>query len=191
MPLLTVLAWFGGCGSQPPPPPPLPPLPPATDSHPAAAQQTLRFPDQIEHGPLQHQKPFVVPDHVVVQTADAVRVEGTRLIIDTWVSNPEPTPTLIVVMPTGGSFPYGGDSPLSVRLSRSSLASVTYVGPTFPPEPPPLMEITLPARSQVLFTAEIDLSNYRYTGHPEVQLEWSFNYFSDSVPQGTLRATLP
>ena len=194
---VSVLWAVVGCGSSPPPPPPLPPTvaeQQAATGQPAPELRVLRFPDDVEHrliDPGEAQQRFVAPEQLVVQTDPRVRVDGGRLLIDTWVTNPQVADFVLIVFPVGGSFPYGGDSPLSLRFSRATLERVKYAGPTFPPEPPQPMEIVLPAQSRVWFSAQLDLANYEYAGQLQAELEWSFHFWQGESPSGTLTATLP
>ena len=97
----------------------------------------------------------------------------------------------LIVNPYGGSFPYGGDSPFRLSLSRAAQEVVRYSGELFPPEPPRPMLIKLPASSCVQFDAHIDLENYTYEGSPEVTLDWAFHYFEGQHPAGSVKLQLP
>lgn len=121
-----------------------------------------------------------------------VNVLEQKLVLTAWLENPDQDLDLIV-MPYGGDFPYGGNSPLLFRFAASAATTVVYSGELFPPGPPLPMAIRIPAASRVRFTAEIDLGSYTYTGAPEVELDWGFHYHhrSKSHPKGVVKVRLP
>jgi hypothetical protein len=155
---------------------------------------TLRFPDDVVHRQLDDEtarRLFRPPIALGFEGATAVRVGGRRLVYDFWVTNPTPEDFPLVVWPYGGSFPYGGDNPLTLGFSREAQQVVNYSGEAFPPEPPLPMEIVIPANGRVHFSAEIDLSRYSYDGCPEVSLEWGFHLLEGESPSGAVLVELP
>lgn len=121
--------------------------------------------------------------------ADAtVRIEHGVVIGELLVRNPEHRDVTVTVMPFGGKFPYGGDSPLVLRFADDA---VRYEGPLYPPEPPAPLRIELPANSVVVFAATIPLDGWRWSGSPEVQLTWEFHGLHEVLRQGTAMLRLP
>jgi len=155
--------------------------------------RTLRFPGQITFSSLdrvQAKARFKRPDALKVAVGKT-RVARDKIEVSVLVRNTSRQPFPLVVNPYGGSVPYGGDSPLSVRFSRAASAVVRYSGRLYPPEPPKPMVIQLPAASCTQFDGTIDLSGYSYKGAPEVTLDWAFYFFSGEYPKGTLKVRLP
>jgi len=121
--------------------------------------------------------------------APVVKVEGGKVLGELVVENPTEKPIRVVVSPYGGAFPYGGASPFTLGLGGEP--AVKYTGQLFPPAPPRPMVIEFPARSKVLFPAEIALANYTWAGELEATLVWGF-YFSKAPPvEGKIRVRLP
>ncbi len=116
-----------------------------------------------------------------------VRVAWGKLEALLVVENPSAAPVTVVVLPVGGAFPYGGDSPFFARFTHG----VRYTGQLFPPEPPLPMRITFPARSQVSFPATVDLAPWAWKGAVDATLEWGFVFFGSPSPHGTLTVHLP
>ena len=158
-----------------------------------AAAKTRHFPREITFKLIDNDqaKASFLPPKTLKVTVGKVRISSGKILISALVSSSSRRPFSLVVNPYGGSFPYGGDNPFSLRLSAAAREVVKYSGELFPPEPPRPMLIQLPASSCTQFEAQIDLSNYTYRGAPRVTLEWNFYYFDGKHPQGTVEVQLP
>lgn len=157
------------------------------------AAKTLRFPGQVKGRLIdgkQARARFVAPKALGV-TVGRARVRGKRIELSALLRNTSERPFDLVVNPYGGSFPYGGDSPLGLGFSAEASKAVTYSGKRYPPAPPMPMLITIPAARCVQFDAHVDLSNYTYKGSPKVTLSWAFYYFRGVHPKGTVAVRLP
>jgi len=60
-----------------------------------------------------------------------------------------------------------------------------------PPAPPPPMAIAVPPHAEVGFTAREDLSRYKYRGAPRVLVDWTFLFWNEPKPHGSLEVRLP
>jgi len=125
---------------------------------------------------------------VLLVSAPKVRLEKKAILAELIVENPSEAPLTVVTHPYGGSFPYGGDHPFTLRIAS---ANVKYAGKLYPPEPPLPMAITFPAKARVAFTTRIDLASWDWTGEPEVELAWGFYFARGKAPGGTLKLKLP
>ncbi len=94
----------------------------------------------------------------------------------------------LIVNPSGGEFPYGGTNPFSISFSSDL---VKHTESSYPPEPPLPMKMVIPANSRVIFTGNIPLSYYNWSGTPKVKVNWQFFYYEEPYPKGIFTITLP
>jgi hypothetical protein len=156
----------------------------------------LRFPEQVAKRELrgaedEAERLFTDAKQQLAFRTGEVVITGDRLRLAALVTNAGVKMFPLVVYPSGGRFPYGGDNPSSLRFADESGAVVMYSGERYPPEPPLPLLIEIPGASCVQFEAEIDLQNYTYRGSPRVLLEWSFSYFKGDYPKGRKQVRLP
>ena len=103
------------------------------------------------------------------------------------LTNPTAQPIPIIVFPVGGHLPFAIDFKPNQGVTR-----ITPSGGLLPPSvPSPPMEITIPAQSQILFDAGLNLFEYQYSGSPKVELAWTFYYWNEPQPTGTVAVQLP
>jgi hypothetical protein len=121
--------------------------------------------------------------------APTARVIDDVIIARMSVTNPTNQVVSIVVNPYGGAFPYGGDTPFTLRFGSS--APVTYAGKLYPPAPPVPIHIDFPPQTEVTFEATIKLSPWAWSGNPTVPLDWGFHFASGKTPSGNLSVQLP
>jgi hypothetical protein len=118
----------------------------------------------------------------------SVCISRSAIVAKLLVENQSKESASLIVMPNGGSFPYGGDSPFTLSFADNE---VKYTGEVFAPEPPLPMAITLTPRSIVAFEARIDLANWSWQGQPTVGLRWGFHFLQPPSPGGVVRVRLP
>ena len=147
-----------------------------------ALNPTTGFPDEarIANGAQNTTLLVVAPTAQIIDDVIIARMS---------VTNPTDEVVSIVVNPFGGTFPYGGDSPFTLRFSSS--APVTYAGKLFPPAPPLPVHVDFPPNTEVTFEAIIALKPWVWSGNPTVTLDWGFHFASGTTPGGNLSLQLP
>lgn len=60
-----------------------------------------------------------------------------------------------------------------------------------PPVPPPPLGIFVPARATITFEAALDLTAFDYTPGARAELPWTFTFWNEPKPKGTLSIALP
>lgn len=155
--------------------------------------KTLIFPKQVKFHTIndkEAEKKYVRPKNLKFMVRDNPIIKGKKLIITSELIN-EGDNFNLIVHPRGGEFPYGGTNPFLVRVSSSSEDMITYIGPTFPPEPPLPMEIFVPAKSHIIFKGQIALDYYQWKGSPKILVDWYFCYYKEPFLEGTIEVNLP
>ncbi len=155
--------------------------------------KSLLFPNQVEFKVINHkeaEKIFLVPHNVNFVVHRNPIFKNNKLIVKSSLEN-HGDKFILVVNPYGGEFPCGGTTPFRISFSQSGESMIKYVGPRFSPEPPSPMEIVVPAKSKIIFIADMPLDLYEWEGAPEVLIDWAFYYFKEPYLKGTFRVILP
>jgi len=163
--------------------------------------KTIEFPYEVSfkliHGneketsELIAKKKFNSPAQLDIDVPKNPKFSYNKLILEACLSNNSKDDFLLIVMPTGGAAPYGGNNPFHVSFTEESYNSIKYVGEEYPPEPPLPMEILIPGLTTIKFTGEIDLRKYEYRGEPTIEINWLFHYYLEPFPKGSISITLP
>ena len=53
------------------------------------------------------------------------------------------------------------------------------------------MKIFLPPESQITFESKIPIHHHKWTGTPEITINWTFHYYKKPYPKGELKIILP
>jgi len=152
----------------------------------------LKFPEQVKH---ENVTDDVAKNNYVAPENFKFIILRNEIINNNLVAQLELANTgddfLLIVNPYGGEFPYGGTSPFSVDISPSNGNTIKYVGQLYPPAPPMSMQIDVEANSKLIFLAKIPLDKYVWQGTPEILLNWTFYYYQEPYPKGTIKLVLP
>lgn len=117
------------------------------------------------------------------------KVSGQQIVLTARLSNHGGREETLIVFPIHNSNPFHADLIKSEQLSPKALSST---GPSLPPSvPPPPMKILLPPNSTAVFTTAIDLARWQYAATPRAQIQWTFHYWNEPKPRGTLGLQLP
>jgi hypothetical protein len=131
---------------------------------------------------------FKPPSELHFQVAERITYDEQYgyLRLEGRLTNPTARRVTIVVFPVGGYHPFWMDFSPASQVKRRP-----QEGPPRPESPPPPMRISVPAYTTVRFEATIDLSEYHYSGSPQVEVVWTFQYWNGPQSKGTLTVTLP
>ena len=130
---------------------------------------------------------YRVPENLSFKVNETPTFSGTKSMIRLELTNHGPGFNLIV-NPVGGDFPNGGTNPFHIHFASTA---VTYIGPSYPPEPPLPMRIVIPAHSKIVFWGEIPLDEYSWRRAPFVAIKWAFCFLKEPYPEGSITVQLP
>lgn len=154
----------------------------------APSGPTRRFPSEVAHENVSVERAsgYAHPEGLTFVVESQEFTSPTTLRIDGALINESGRALEVIVLPVGGH----GLLLTVLEDERVHLRPSPQLSPPVPPMP---VAFTIPARSRILFTTQVDFTRYEWTGQPTVQLAWSFNLWSNTGegPRGTLSAELP
>ena len=162
--------------------------------HGKKTMKTLEFPQGITTKSISDKEAterYQQPEKLKFEGPQEIKRKRETFLLEAFLINESEEIQKVIVMPFGGSFPYGGESPFYVRFSPSAGKKIRSKETYPPPEPPLPMEIRIPAKSRIRFPGEVHLKHYTYEGSPTVEIEWGFYFSQEPFPKGKFEVTLP
>jgi hypothetical protein len=148
------------------------------------------------HVSYERAKAFVSPATLTFTSAEAV-IENGGVRVSGLLTNPTDRDIPVIVFPVGpgGYGPGGFYADIMPGAQWSWDAPDDPARPTSPPRPPPAPPppegYTVPARSEVLISIWLDVSQMKYRGSPEVDVEWTYHVWNEPRLKGRVKTHLP
>lgn len=163
------------------------------------ALKRLNYPEGLtidRNVPYERAKAFVSPAALTFGSVKATIVHGS-VQVSGLLTNPTDKNVPVIVFPVGPTgFGPGG---FHANIVHSDLVG-WYAPedparppspPRQPPAPPPPEGYVVPARSEILFSIVLDVSQMKYRGSPEVDVDWTFHFWNKPHLTGRIKAHLP
>ena len=157
--------------------------------------QQFNFPNGIKILPgysYERAAAFVAPPELIVELVGP-QVTAIDVLVTATLTNPSDAEVLVIGFPCGAG-PWCAQVVTSAAIDHwrnDDPARPPTLPPMPPAAPPPPMEFLVPPQSCISFTTRVGLERYRYSGAPEIEIEWHFAYWNDPKPRGRLKVQLP